>query len=130
MENFKEDTMVKYFSKDVSLENRALQIWQILIGFAFERKITTYLEVADILGYKGSGTLDRQLGHILHYCKQNRLHPLTVLVVNSETGLPGPGFVTVGDLHREREKVFNTDWFDIIPPTPEEFALAWENKEL
>lgn len=129
MENFKEDTMVKYFSKDVSLENRALQIWQILIGFAFERKITTYLEVADILGYKGAGTLDRQLGHILHFCSQNGLAPLTVLVVNSETGLPGTGFVTVGDLNRERENVFNTDWFDIIPPTPEEFALAWENKD-
>ncbi|WP_417559750.1 hypothetical protein [Marinomonas sp.] len=96
--------MVKYFSKDVSLENRALQIWQILIGFAFERKITTYLEVADILGYKGAGTLDRQLGHILHFCNENGLAPLTVLVVNSETGLPGSGFVIEGDLHRERER--------------------------
>lgn len=73
--------MIKYFSNHTSLENRALQIWQILIGFAYERKITTYGEVAEILGYKGAGTMDRQLGHILHFCAQNKLPPLSVLVV-------------------------------------------------
>ncbi|MFU0780372.1 MAG: hypothetical protein ACFWT4_19700 [Citrobacter braakii] len=65
--------MVQYFSKKNTLENRALQIWQILIGFAYARKITTYREIADILGYKGAGTMDRQLGHILHFCAQNKL---------------------------------------------------------
>ena len=121
--------MIQYFSEKRTLENRALQIWQILIGFAYERKITTYGEVANILGYKGAGTMDRQLGHILHFCAQNELPPLSVLVVNSETGLPGEGFDTAGDLHKQREKVFNFDWFDIIPPTPGEFASAWEIAE-
>lgn len=121
--------MNQYFSEKNTLENRALQIWQILIGFAYERKITTYGEIANILGYKGAGTLDRQLGHILHFCAQNKLPPLSVLVVNSETGLPGDGFDTTGDLHKQREKVFNFDWFDIIPPTPTEFASAWKIAE-
>ncbi|AVF65899.1 MULTISPECIES: hypothetical protein [Vibrio] len=121
--------MIKYFSNHTSLENRALQIWQILIGFAYERKITTYGEVAEILGYKGAGTMDRQLGHILHFCAQNKLPPLSVLVVNAETGLPGDGFETIGDLHKAREKVFNYDWFDVIPPTPEQFAKAWDIAE-
>ena len=117
--------MIRYFSKNNQLENRALQIWQILIGFAYARKIATYSEVADILGYEGAGTLNRQLGHIMHFCDQNSLPPLTVLVVNSETGLPGDGFETEGDLHRKREKVFNCDWFNIIPPTPKELAETW-----
>lgn len=121
--------MIKHFSNSRTLENRALQIWQILIGFAYARKITTYSEIADILGYEGAGTLNRQLGHIMHFCDQNKLPPLTVLVVNSETGLPGEGFETEGDLHRKREKVFNHDWFDIIPPTPKEFAEAWKVAE-
>jgi len=124
--NSEEESMIQYFSEKNTLENRALQIWQILIGFSYERKITTYREIADILGYKGAGTMDRQLGHILHFCAQNKLPPLSVLVVNSETGLPGDGFDTTGDLHKQREKVFNFDWFDIIPPTATEFASAWE----
>lgn len=117
--------MVRYFSENTSLENRALQIWQILIGFAYERKTTTYGEIAEILGYKGAGTMDRQLGYILHFCVQNKLPPLSVLVVNAETGLPGDGFDTIGDLHKAREAVFNYDWFNLMPPTPKQFSHAW-----
>ncbi|MBO8254709.1 hypothetical protein IAQ63_09745 [Providencia rettgeri] len=118
--------MMKYFSEYNTLENRALQIWQILIGFAYNRKITTYGEIAEILHYEGAGVLDRQLGHILHFCAQNKLPPLTVLVVNAETGLPGGGFETQGDLHCDRELVFHYDWFNLIPPTPSQFAESWE----
>lgn len=118
--------MIKHFSDYGTLENRALQIWQILVGFAYARKITTYSEIANILKYEGAGTLNRQLGHIMHFCVQNELPPLTVLVVNSETGLPGEGFETEGDLHRKREKVFKCKWFDIIPPTPEQLSEAWK----
>ncbi len=117
---------MKYFSECNTLENRALQIWQVLIGFAYNRKITTYGEIADILHYDGAGVLDRQLGHILHFCAQNKLPPLTVLVVNAETGLPGSGFDTPSDLHSDREFVFNYDWFNLIPPTPSEFAESWK----
>ena len=121
--------MIKHFSDHRTLENRALQIWQILVGFAYARKITTYSEIANILNYEGAGTLNRQLGHIMHLCDQSGLPPLTVLVVNSETGLPGEGFETEGDLHRKREKVFNFDWFDVVPPTAEEFFNAWKIAE-
>ena len=49
------------------------------------------------------------------------------LVVNGDTGLPGEGLETKKDLHRERENVFNHDWFSIYPPTALEFAEAYEN---
>jgi len=121
--------MIQYFSDSPTLDNRALQIWQVLVGFAYSRKITTYGEIANILGYKGAGTMDRQLGHILHFCAQNKLPPLSVIVVNADTGLPGDGFDTAGDLHKEREKVFNFDWFGIVPPTACDFAKAWKKAE-
>lgn len=119
--------MIKVFTDNPTLENRALQIWQILVGFAYQRKTTTYSEIAEILGYEGAGVLDRQLGHILHFCDQKRLPPLTVLVVNSSTGLPGSGFVCDDSIDKARVKVFSYDWFDVIPPSPQEFATAWNN---
>ena len=33
---------LRYFSNKPNLETRAAQIWQILIGFAYNRQITTY----------------------------------------------------------------------------------------
>lgn len=121
--------MIQYFLNENTLENRALQIWQILIGFAYSRKITTYGEIANILDYKGAGTMDRQLGHILHFCAQNKLPPLTVLVVNSDTGLPGDGFDSILDLHKERERVFDYKWFELVPPSPNDFSKSWKKAE-
>ncbi len=118
--------MIKYFSKSPTLENRAVQIWQILTGLAHNRQTTTYKKIAEILGYGGSGTLGRQLGHIMFFCAQNKLPPLTVLVVNSETGLPGEGLETKTDLHKEKELAFSHNWYAMYPPSSEEFAKAWE----
>jgi putative restriction endonuclease len=123
-------TMIKYFSDTPTLEARAVQIWQILIGKAYNRQVTTCREIADILGYEGAGVLagvlDRQLRHIMFFCSQNKLPPLTVLVVSGDTDLPCKWFKTRNDLHRERENVFKYDWFSIYPPTASEFAEAYE----
>lgn len=98
---------MKQFSSTPTLEDRAVQIWQILTGMAHNRQTTTYGDIADILGYDGAGVLGRQLGHIMFFCAQNNLPALTVLVVNADTGLPGEGLETKKDLHKERENVFN-----------------------
>jgi len=122
----KEKIMIKYFSDTPTLEDRAVQIWQILIGMAYNRQTATYGKIAEILGYEGAGVLSRQLGHIMFFCAQNKIPSLTVLVVNGETGLPGEGLETKKDLHKEQENVFNCDWFSICPPTATEFAEAYE----
>lgn len=119
--------MIKKFSDTPTLEARAVQIWQILTGMAYNRQTATYREIADILDYEGAGVLGRQLGHIMFFCAQNKLPALTVLVVNSDTGLPGEGLETKKDLHIERENTFNYEWFSIYPPTASEFAEAYEN---
>ncbi len=123
--------MLNLFKDNSTQPTRALQIWQILIGKAVNRQTMTYESLADLIGFKGAGTLGEYLGHILYFCKQNNLPLLTVLVVNKETGLPGKGLEdalppTV-DFHAERERVFNHKWFDLYPPSPEELKQAYKS---
>ena len=80
--------------------------------------------LADLLRFKGAGVLAHMLGHIMGYCRQNSLPPLTVLVVNQQTGLPGEGLTGV-DPNADREAVFNYDWYAICPPTLEQLAAAY-----
>lgn len=103
--------------KENVLQARAVQIFSILISAAYNRQTVTYGMVAELIEYGGAGVLDRQLGLILHWCAENELPPLTVLVVNATTGLPGEGFGDAETLHSDREKVFNHPWFTLVPPT-------------
>jgi hypothetical protein len=85
----------------------------------------TYGELAQLLGFKGAGTLANMLGHVFYYCKQNTLPPLTALVVNQDTGLPGEGLTGV-DLNRAREEVYAYPWYRIWPPTVDELRMAFQ----
>ena len=116
--------MVRNFGDEPNHPLRALQIWQILIGVAHNRQIITYGMLADMLGYHGAGTLAQPLGHIMYYCQQNELTPLTILVVNRDTGLPGEGLTGV-ELNADRESVFKYDWYSIIPPTTDDLREAY-----
>jgi alkylated DNA nucleotide flippase Atl1 len=64
-----------------------------LICAANERKSYTYGNIADILGFGGAGTMAQFLGPIMWLCEDNEWPPLTVLVVNQDTGLPGEATV-------------------------------------
>lgn len=118
--------MYKTFNDNPTHPKRALQIWQILISKAANRQTLTYGMLANLLGFQGAGTLAPILGHIMYYCQQNQLPPLTVIVVNQTTGLPGIGLTTVNDLHAERENVFNFEWFALYPPSPDELQEAYK----
>jgi hypothetical protein len=102
---------------------RAQLAWLVLVGAAHNRQVLTYTIVAERIGM-GAGTLAQVLGCIMYYCQQNDLPPLTVLVVKQDTGLPGDGLRTLEDLARDREAVFNTEWFKRIPPTEVELETA------
>ena len=120
--------MVTYFKDQPSNASRALQIWQILIGKAHNRQTLTYGMLAQLLGFKRAGTLAHPLGHIMHYCQLNNLPPLTVLVVNQDTGVPGDGLV--GDkLQVAREGVFRLNWYAIIPPSPQEMSQIYKAQQ-
>ncbi len=82
-----------------------------------------------MLGFKGAGTLANMLGHVMFYCKINDLPPLTVIVVNQDTGLPGEGLAVTGiDLNAEREHVYLFNWYGIYPPSSEEFGTAFHSQ--
>lgn len=106
---------------------RASQIWSLLICAARERKTYTYGKVADILGFGGAGVMAQILGCIMWYCEENDFPPLTVLVVNQESGLPGEGLSTVEDVNSDREEVFQFDWFSVEPPQNDDFRSVDRN---
>ena len=105
---------------------RALQVYQILLGLAYNRQTITYGQLADILGFDGAGVFADPLGHIMFWCAENELPPLTSLVVKQDTGLPGDGLTSPVDLHGEREQVFRYQWFKLYPPSLDELKNAYD----
>jgi putative restriction endonuclease len=115
---------LRYFADNSSNAKRALQIWLILMGHAHRRETITYGQLAQRIGFAGAQALARPLGCIMWYCTQNKLAPLTVLVVNKDTGAPSEGLIGVDDCDIARERVFNYKWFDLVPPTISELRAA------
>ncbi len=73
------------------------------------------------------GVLDRVLGHIAFFCKENHLPILTCIVVNQETGLPGQDIpMSHKQLNAERERVYAVKWYDIQPPSAKALLAAFE----
>ena len=58
---------------------------------------------------------------IQKYCKRHKLPPLTVLVVNEKTGLPGVGFKDAKNIFAAQARVFVYDWYRRKAPQPEDF---------
>lgn len=108
--------MVKRFDEDSRLPTRALQAYLVLIGAAWEHKLLTYGSLSQQqMKYGDGGILAPVLGCIMGWCHEQGLPPLTVLVVNAETGLPGDGLTTVADFPAAMQRVFRFNWFDLMP---------------
>lgn len=120
--------MVTYFKDNSNRSRRAIQAWLILLSTAMNRQTITYTDLSiKMYEHYAAGTLSEVLGHIAFYCNSNDLPPLTALVVNKETGLPGADIPVSEDLNMLREQVYQFDWYSIFPPTEEELKQA--NKE-
>jgi hypothetical protein len=102
---------------------RAAQLWAVLALASRNRQILTYSLVSRLIGVPQAG-LGQLLEPIQSYCLLHSLPPLTILVVSSDTGMPGSGFVAESDIPRTQQKVFNFDWLDHGAPSPEIFADA------
>lgn len=107
---------------------KAVPAWLFLIGKAYNRQLIRYTELSNVLGYTDNRPLTPILGHIMYFCQDNGLPPLTILVVN-ESGQPGEGFTQVSrqELDQKREDTFQYNWHNLVPPTSEEFSTAWAN---
>ena len=107
---------------------RALQAYQVLIAAAHNRQVLTYGIVGDLIGVPRQA-VSSHLAHIMRYCEQHSLPPLTVLVVQKGSGMPGTGLSTTTDVNRDREQVFQHNWFGMKPLTVADLKVATEAAE-
>jgi hypothetical protein len=105
------------------VSERAAQIWAVLALASKNRQVLTYPLVSRLIGVPQAG-LGQQLEPIQSYCLLHGLPPLTILVVSSDTGMPGSGFIAANDIPRTQQKVFDFDWLGHGAPSPETFADA------
>jgi putative restriction endonuclease len=100
----------------------ALRIWVVLVGAAHHRQTLRYDSLPALIGfYGGPASLNHSLGRVTHYCLQNDLPQLTVLVVD-KTGRPNRNApAPSGDFDQERERVYDHHWYDMRPPSVEDF---------
>ena len=113
----------------------SVKIWALLVCAARERKTFTYGGLAKALGMQGpfasKQDVKEHLGPIMHYCNDKVFPPLTVLVVNQETGVPGKGLKVKGrnadkDMNWHRERVFKKSWLKSALPSASDFQDAAE----
>jgi hypothetical protein len=104
---------------------RACQIWGILAWAARNRQSMTYGHLGKLIGVPNAG-LGQLLEPIQSFCILERLPPLTVLVVQQDTGLPGSGFTgaPASELAQAQMEVFEYDWLDQGNPQPEKLEAA------
>ncbi len=105
------------------VHERGAQVWSVLALAARNRQLLTYDLLSNLIGVPRQG-LANVLDQVQRYCMQNDLPPLTILVVNKDTGLPGDGFVAVEDIAKNREPVFEYDWLTHGAPSPDQLAAA------
>jgi hypothetical protein len=104
---------------------RACQIWSVLAWAARNRQTISYGDLGQLIGVPTAG-LGQLLGPIQSHCELMGLPPLTALVVQRGTGLPGSGFTgaSASDLGRAQAEVFAKDWLKEGNPQPEQLESA------
>ena len=97
---------------------RAPAVFAYLKRCVAQRRTTTYGEIGQNVGLAAQATA-KPLYYIRNKCLERRLPPLTAIVVNKATGLPGKGLkphgtqVTAAEWKDMLGQVFATDWSSI-----------------
>ena len=125
--------MLRKYAEDSTHPARAQQAYLILIAAAARRETLRYGQLAEMMhfgvhdGVGRGSVLNKGLGCIIHWCSKNGLPRLTTLVVEKATGVPSGGidpFVKPEDVPAMQEKVFDEDWYSLLPPSVEELAAC------
>ena len=102
-----------------------MQLWSVMVLAASHRQILTYDLVAKVCGLKPRGLGDYLRG-VQQHCIDKRLPPLTSIVVNKETGLPGSGFTAAADdVPRAQMRVFRHNWLEMNAPNESDLKQAY-----
>jgi hypothetical protein len=93
---------------------RAVQMWSVLALAARNRQVLTYDLLARLTGVPRMG-LANCLDPIQSYCLRQNLPPLTVLVVQDDSGVPGERFIAEAPIPQLQQRVFQRDWLEHCP---------------
>jgi hypothetical protein len=104
---------------------RATQIWAVLAWAATHRQNITYPQLARVTG-AFTGGLGDLLEPIQAYCINKEIPPLTILAVQTKSGLPGAGFhgASAERFASEQARVFAFDWLEHGNPGVEKLEDA------
>ncbi|MCH1923786.1 hypothetical protein L9G74_11165 [Shewanella sp. C32] len=104
---------------------RACQIWAVLALCAKNRQTITYGILSKLTGIAAQG-LGQCLEPIQSYCLLNELPPLTILVVQQDSGFPGDGFTgsRAEIFAKDLIRVFDQDWLAHGNPQPDKLEEA------
>ena len=101
----------------------ACAIWSLLTLSAIRRQTLTYQLLARLIGVPRQD-LARLLEPIQSYCILANLPPLTSIVVDAQSGVPGEGFIAAANLPRAQAETLAHDWLAQDVPAPEDFQQA------
>jgi hypothetical protein len=101
---------------------RAVQVWQVLVGAAFQRQTLTYTMLGERIGV-GAGELTTPLGMVARYCAMRQLPRLSVLVVRGDAGSAAVDLGWATEVDFAREAVYQVEWLKLKPPSAHDFAL-------
>jgi putative restriction endonuclease len=96
---------------ETNQKERAYRAWPILIKTAKDKGKITYSALGKQLDIHHR-VVRFVLGEIQDYCLEEKLPPLTVLVVNQNTEMPGEGFIAwdIDDIETAITKVHHFNW--------------------
>lgn len=93
--------------------------WPVLVRAAKDHRVIEYGDLARAIGYVGSRPTRFALEPIQNLCMEKGWPPLTSIVINKATRLPGKGFIAwPGDINEAHKQVFAFAWFKIPRPFP------------
>lgn len=98
-------------------------IWPLLVFAALNRRVLTYDLLARLIDAPATD-LGRLLEPIQSHCILKGLPPLTSIVVDARTGLPGEGFIAADDVPRAQAETFRFDWLAGPVPSREDYRQA------
>lgn len=92
-------------------EHAAGVVWDILANAASKNETVSYSQIAPII-QTNPLSVSRALGPIQDYCIDNKLPPLTSIVIGKNSKKPGGGFIAwdVDDLEQGQQLVYSYNW--------------------
>ncbi len=122
---------MKYYDDDSdNIYLRAGQAWQILVTQAKIGQVMNYAELSAEMNWSDHHHVNAALWPIYAYCMRHGLPELNDLVITY--GIDRPGHkkeYPLSEVREERERVWDFDWFAVVPPSPEELRAAVEHYE-